>query len=79
LAAVGAEHLASKRDAEQRLTVAEAAMLRGDRVDPLLGRSRWLSLWPVGDLCRHGEQAAPGDHEHDGSMTSGAGALVPVA
>lgn len=50
---------ASKRDAEQWLTVTEAAMLRGDWIDPLLGRvtlaefgERWIKERKLGERTR---------------------------
>jgi integrase len=49
----------SKRDAEQWLTVTEAAMLRGDWIDPVLGRitladfgARWIKERRLGDRTR---------------------------
>jgi integrase len=49
----------SKRDAEQWLTVTEAAILRGDWIDPLLGKitladfgTRWIKERKLGDRTR---------------------------
>lgn len=49
----------SKRDAEQWLTVTEAAMLRGDWIDPLLGKitltdfgTRWIKERKLGERTR---------------------------
>lgn len=50
---------ATKRDAEQWLTVTEAAMLRGDWIDPLLGKitlaeygARWIKERKLGERTR---------------------------
>ena len=49
----------TKRDAEQRLIVTEAAMLRGDWIDPLLSKitldefgKRWIKERKLGDRTR---------------------------